>query len=136
MTIPSQIKEERGAVVVEFAIIATLLVMLVFGIIEFGRTFSEYQVFLNAARAGARKGAVRALQEDIRDAVVEAAVGYPIDRSAIEIAVKEAETLDPPCNDETVGKDLQVKWTQEFEIDIPFLPLSASRDIQGVFRCE
>lgn len=136
MTIPSRIHEERGAVVVEFAIIATLLVMLVFGLIEFGKTYSQYEVFLNAAREGARKGAVRADKPTILDAVNSAAVGYPI-TGPVSITVNEAPAGDQPCNDDNVGDDLKVSWDQEFSIQIPFLPdLTPTVTIRGVFRCE
>jgi len=48
----------RGAAVVEFAIVAPLFLLLVFGIIEFGRMVMVQQVITNAAREGARQGIV------------------------------------------------------------------------------
>jgi TadE-like protein len=121
---------------VEFAIIASLLVMLVFGIIEFGKTYSQYQVFLNAARQGARKGAVRASEAEINQAVSDAAVGYDLSEPP-KITVAGGSPDDPPCNDNTVGEDLKVSWKQVFSIQIPFLPdLSPTVNIRGVFRCE
>ncbi len=44
----------RGAAVVEMAIVAPVLLTLVFGIIEFGWVFMAYQTITNAAREGAR----------------------------------------------------------------------------------
>jgi hypothetical protein len=44
----------RGSTLVESALSLLLLLTLVFGIIEFGRAFSVYQVMTNAAREGAR----------------------------------------------------------------------------------
>lgn len=121
----------------EFALIASLLIVLVFGIIEFGRAYSQYEVYLNAAREGARKGAVRAEQSDIRDAVVNSAAGYPVDRNAISITVDKANAGDPPCSDDSVGDDVKVSWDQEFSVQIPFLPdFSPTVNIRGVFRCE
>jgi TadE-like protein len=131
-----ELHEERGAVVVEFAIISALLLMLVFGIIEFGKTYSQYEVFLNAARQGARTGAVREDQGAILDAVKRSAVGYQI-TGPISITVKDAPAGDQPCDDATVGQDLKVSWDQVFSIQIPFLPdLSPTVKIRGVFRCE
>ena len=50
--------ESDGAAMVEFAIIAPLLFLLIFGIIDFGRVFFLYNNLTNAAREGARLGAV------------------------------------------------------------------------------
>lgn len=52
---PSRLARRRGAAAVEFALVAPLLVVLVFGMIEFGRMFMAEQVLTNAAREGARK---------------------------------------------------------------------------------
>lgn len=49
---------ERGASMVEFAIILTLLFLLVFGIIQFGIAFNRDQGIQAAAREGARIAAV------------------------------------------------------------------------------
>ena len=46
---------ERGAAAVEFAIILPLLVMLVFGIIEFGRGYNAKIELTGAVREGARE---------------------------------------------------------------------------------
>lgn len=45
----------RGAAVVEFAIVAPVLLLLVLGMIEYGRLIMVQQVLTNATREGARK---------------------------------------------------------------------------------
>ena len=50
--------DERGAAVVEFAIASVLLLVLLFGIIEFGYVLSFKQGLTQAAAEGARVGAV------------------------------------------------------------------------------
>jgi Flp pilus assembly protein TadG len=50
---------ERGASMVEFAFAATLLLLLLFGIIEFGRVLYTYHTVSNAARIGSRWAMVR-----------------------------------------------------------------------------
>ena len=47
-------RKKRGAAVVEFAIVAPLFILLVFGMIEFGRMVMVQQVLTNASREGAR----------------------------------------------------------------------------------
>ncbi len=60
---------ERGAIAVEFALIAPMLILLVLGIIEFGFAFHAWDATQNAAREGARLGAVDASPVDITDRV-------------------------------------------------------------------
>ena len=47
-------RSERGAELVEFAIVMPVLLMLVAGIVDFAFLFHSYQVTTNAAREGAR----------------------------------------------------------------------------------
>lgn len=49
---------ERGAVAVEFALLAPLLVMLLLGIMEFGRAYNVQISLTNAAREGVRVMAI------------------------------------------------------------------------------
>ena len=48
-------KNRRGAAVVEFAIVAPVFFLLVFGMIEYGRLVMVQQVLTNASREGARQ---------------------------------------------------------------------------------
>jgi Flp pilus assembly protein TadG len=54
---------EAGSELVEFALVLPLLLLVLFGIIDFGLLFQRYQVVTNAAREGARV-AVLPLYED------------------------------------------------------------------------
>ena len=56
-----RLRSERGAAAVEFALVLPLLLLLVFGIVEFGRTFQVQATLSAAAREGVR---VMALQDD------------------------------------------------------------------------
>ena len=49
---------QKGATIVEFAIVLSLLLTLIFGITEFGLFIFNRQVITNAAREGARAGIV------------------------------------------------------------------------------
>jgi Flp pilus assembly protein TadG len=51
-------KKQHGAAMVEFALIALLFFMLLFGIIEFARAFFTYNTLVEATRRGARVAAV------------------------------------------------------------------------------
>lgn len=50
--------DERGAVAVELALLAPLLVLLIFSVIQIGLMFGDWMAVNNAARAGARQAAV------------------------------------------------------------------------------
>ncbi len=58
------IKNEKGASAVEFALILPILIMLVFGIFQFGIAYNNYIALTHAAREGARLAAVN-MDEDI-----------------------------------------------------------------------
>jgi len=50
-----RMRSERGAAAVEFALVLPLLVLLVFGIAEFGRAFYIQSTISGAAREGVRR---------------------------------------------------------------------------------
>ena len=52
------VNSERGQSMTEFALVLPLLVMLLFGVIQFGIAFNNYITLTDATRAGARKAAV------------------------------------------------------------------------------
>lgn len=51
-------KDLRGSAIVEMAVVLPLFVMLLVGIVEFSRVLMVKQVITNAAREGARAGAI------------------------------------------------------------------------------
>jgi Flp pilus assembly protein TadG len=55
-------QSEKGAAAVEFALLLPLLMMIVFGIIEFGFALYRQSVLTNASREGARLGIVQSVQ--------------------------------------------------------------------------
>lgn len=55
------IRNEKGGAIVETAIIIMLLLIFIFGIIEFGLLLFNKQVITNASREGARAGIVMGL---------------------------------------------------------------------------
>jgi Flp pilus assembly protein TadG len=121
-------RNERGAAAVEFALIASILFMFIFGIIEFGRIFSELEVMNSAAREGARVAAVRGTASEVSSAVQAAAAPYEVDGSP---------AADKVCSDTTSGQPVTVSWDQNLEISVGLLPtFNEDVEIKGVFRCE
>src|SRR6266511_6155918 len=70
--IRDRISREDGVAAVEFAIILPVLALLLFGVLEFGRVWRQYQVFEGAAREGARCAAVKAT--DFSDCEIQPAI--------------------------------------------------------------
>jgi Flp pilus assembly protein TadG len=67
---------EKGASAVEFALVLPVLMLILFGIIEFGFIFYDKAIITNASREGARRGIVYRVDES----------GTPIGVPADEIA--------------------------------------------------
>ena len=65
---------ERGAVAVEFAIVAPVLVMLLLGIMEFSRAYNAQASLSAAAREGVRVMAITGNQTTARSAAKTSAV--------------------------------------------------------------
>jgi Flp pilus assembly protein TadG len=57
--IPVRGRNERGQAVIEMALTLPLLLLVVFGIIDFGFMFQRYESVTNAAREGARLGVLQ-----------------------------------------------------------------------------
>lgn len=67
-------RSERGAVAVEFAILSPVLIMLLMGIMEFGRAYNAQVSLTDAAREGVRVMAISNNQASARTAAKNAAV--------------------------------------------------------------
>jgi Flp pilus assembly protein TadG len=122
---------ERGAVAVEFALILPALLLIVVGTIEFGRVYSQFQVFNGAAREGARCAAVQSTP--FRDCIIQ----DRIDQAASPYEVDAPASVSTACTDLTVGDPVTVSWNQNFDLSIPFWDtVTITRTIEATFRCE
>lgn len=74
---------EVGAAAVEFAIILPVLLLIVAGIIDFGRAFFTQVTLTNAAREGARAAVIR-VDAGVVEARTRAALG-PLDTGAVTV---------------------------------------------------
>lgn len=78
-------QDQKGAAAVEFAIVASLFFMLVFGIIDFGFAFHSWNNAVNSAREGARTAAVDSSVTNITDRVRAAA--QTLDQAKLTVSV-------------------------------------------------
>ena len=125
---------DQGVAAVEFALILPVLALLLFGVLEFGRVWSQYQVFQGAAREGARCAAVASTSEcDVQDEIDQAAAPWVPPDATVQVIGGSAG----PCEDVDRGKDVQVSWQQPLQINIPFWnDVTINSTIKAVFRCE
>ena len=74
----------RGQALAEFALTLPILLLLVFGIIEFARLFQTWVVLQSAARAGARAASIGMIDYDIFNVPDD---GQPIDLRVLNAVV-------------------------------------------------
>jgi Flp pilus assembly protein TadG len=87
-------RRQRGAAAVEFAVVAPVFVLLIFGMIEYGRMVMVQQMLTNASREGARRAVLEGASEtDVRTVVVNylSPASIPVTNSDITIQIG-----DPP----------------------------------------
>jgi TadE-like protein len=80
--------QERGASLLEFALVAPVLLLLTFGAFEYGMFFKDYLTVSNTTRAGARVGSAAGSSADadyqILQAVKAAATALPGGSNSIQ----------------------------------------------------
>jgi Flp pilus assembly protein TadG len=140
MTTRSKLRGEDGAAAVEFALVVSLLFVLLFGIMEFGLAFFELQNLRSATREGARAAAIGGTPDEIEQAIVDGSSGsldvgnftYTVSRDCTATGSKGLEVEVQLPRD---GLPPNVRST--FDINIPFIPeFTLSPDMRGSFRCE
>jgi Flp pilus assembly protein TadG len=125
---------ERGAAAVEFALILPLLIVLVFGIVQFSIAYNRAQGLHAAAREGARLASLpQTSQGDITSRVTSSLAGVPLD-GAPNIVVSPSSTR--PCQNRS-GQTVTVTVTAVTSLDIPLWgSLSKTLSGKGELRCE
>lgn len=88
---------ERGAVAVEFAILAPVLVMLLLGIVEFGRAYNAQASLSAAAREGVRVMAISNNISAANTAAKSTAVSLMPGLADTNIAFKNLDTGTTSC---------------------------------------
>jgi len=119
---------------IEFALVAPVFILLLFGIITFSLVFNRQQGLHAAAREGARVGALpQVTSAQIRARVNDALVGVPLDGSpAISILPSGAN----PCRNRP-GGDVIVTINAPTAIEIPLWGnQTVTLTGRGTFRCE
>jgi len=106
-------KNEQGQTMTEFALVLPILVVLLFGIIQFGIAFNNYVTLTDAVRAGARKAAVSRASSDpagtCKAAVLAAADN--LDKTDLQANLSCSSTWSP-------GSDVTVSADYHYDISL------------------
>jgi hypothetical protein len=125
---------ERGAGIVEFALILPLLMMLVFGVVQFGLLFNRQQALHASAREGARLAALpSATLAEISQRSLDALDGIPMDGTP---TVTITPSVTHPC-EARLGDTVLVVVTVPTTIETPVWGTESKiLTGRGEFRCE
>src|ERR1700759_52216 len=109
-------KDEKGQAMVEFALVAPILFLILFGIIQFGIAFMHSVALTDAVRAGARKAAVSRAAADPTAAASSAVLGAATDLDQATLA--KGITVTPGASGWVAGGSVTVAADYPYEIDI------------------
>ncbi|MEW6183388.1 MAG: TadE/TadG family type IV pilus assembly protein [Bacillota bacterium] len=88
-------KKDSGQALVEFALVVPLLLLVIFGTIEFGRIYHAQLTVASAAREGARKAAVTSDTNEIETAIENAAATLNITTVTSNSSITTYPTVCP-----------------------------------------
>jgi Flp pilus assembly protein TadG len=99
-----RLRDDRGAELIEMALILPVLMLIIAGIVDFGFLFQKFNVVTNAAREGARMGI---LPDGYGDADVRSRVRTYLQDAGVDSAGSVVD-IDP-VTIATSGADVQAK---------------------------
>ena len=111
-----EFRSQKGQAVTEFALALPILVLLLFAVIQFGITFSNYVTLTDATRAGARKAAVSRQQSSPSAVVTTAVRNSAANLTQSNLNVSVTSTWQP-------GADVTVTATYPYQIKLLGIPL-------------
>ena len=137
------IHSQKGAAMVEFAIVLPVLLLIVFGIIEFSLALYNKAVITNASREGARMGIVYA-----EPAITTGEITTTVENYCQDFLVSFGAAAAPattvaggPCGEGTSGNSLTVTVDYQYTfLVLPnfsnFLGPNLNLSAETVMRCE
>ena len=127
-------RNERGAAAVEFALVLPILIVVLFGIVEFGRAYNAQITLTHAAREGARALAVGHTVAEAKTRVDDAATPLSLDPAD----VTPVGTVTPSGSDAyscNVGNEVGVEVTYPFEFIVPLFGVDFDLSSKATMRC-
>lgn len=114
-------KTEAGQSLVEFSLILPVFLVLMFGLVDFGRAFYTWMIVTNAAREGARAGAVQLDTNSINQRIYGSFCNSYPSSCAIDTSRMPAPKLDNVQG--ARGTAVTVDISYNFEYVTPLGPL-------------
>lgn len=111
-----KLRSTKGQAILELALVLPILLLLVFGITEFGRIFNASLVITQAAREGVRVGVVGGSDADITTAVKTVAANLDVDKLEIHI-----DPPEPPVGSRVRGSSLRVEVDYSVPVVVPVI---------------
>ncbi len=102
---------EKGQTLVEFVLVAPVLLLILFGIVQFGVAFKNSVVVTDAVRAGARKAAVSSTASNPTATTQQAVVAAAGDLDASKLQIVVTSTW-------RAGDSVTVSASYPYQIDI------------------
>lgn len=148
---PRARRDADGAAAVEFALVAPIFIILVFGVISFGIVFAQNLALGNAAREAARSGVVEGRTcGQIRSTAVDAANTIAMQGADVTVSIRRGQTAATasnactggdaatPCTGSATGDSIYVRLDFTSELIVPLVLVKDSFPLSGdgVFRCE
>jgi Flp pilus assembly protein TadG len=118
-------RSERGQAVIELALTLPLLLVVVFGIIDFGFMFQRYEAVTNAAREGARIGVLAdytatEAQNRALDYLVASGLNGPIRACGTGTIVKNSRCAQMTTSTVTVAGSTPVKTVDQVTMIVEY----------------
>ena len=117
----TDLRNERGQTMVEFALIMPVLCMVLFAIIQFGILFNDYLSLTDATRVGARKAAVS------RTAANPAAVTETAVRNAASDLNSADLDVDVTATAWTPGGEVTVEASYPYDVNVLGMVVASGR---------
>jgi Flp pilus assembly protein TadG len=113
----ARLKSERGAELIEFALVFPVLLLVVLGIVDFGFVFQRMEVVTNAAREGARIAVLPGYAvADVKARVTNYVQtgGLPTTAANPVVAVTDVSIPTGAGGPNLTGKRVQVTYTHSY----------------------
>jgi Flp pilus assembly protein TadG len=111
-----RIASEDGQTLVEFALVAPLLIVLLLGIVQGGVAFNHYLVVTDAARAGSREAIVARVSGVSVASIQQTALTAAGDLDAAQVGVTVSDPADPTLK--AAGSAVTVTVTYPYSINL------------------
>jgi Flp pilus assembly protein TadG len=108
-------QKEKGQALVEFAVILPVLLMVLWGIFQFGIAFNDYIQVTSAAREGARKAAV---SRSLGSGAATSAAISAAQAVAPDLHLSASQITVTPANNWQAGTDVTVTVKYPYKINI------------------